>query len=65
MSRLLQTRTQTLNLDKKYDTYLASNGELETVHSNPLNLFDDSNTEDRAWFKLVKIYMTQKGRRNI
>ena len=65
MSRLQQPRTQTLNIDEKYETYLASNGEPKDDISNPLNLFDGLNTEDKAWFTLAKVYMNQNSEKNL
>lgn len=62
MSRLLLTRTKTPNLDEKYEIYLASNGDFKDASCNPLNLFDVVNVEDKAWFKLAQMYITQKGK---
>jgi hypothetical protein len=54
------TRTQTPNLEEKYKIYLASNGEPEDSASNPLNLFDALNIEDKEWFRLAQIYLLKK-----
>jgi hypothetical protein len=60
VSRHQMTRTQKPSIEEKYRTYLASNGEPEDANSNPLNLFDASNIEDKAWFNLTQIYMAQR-----
>lgn len=57
VSRTQPTRTQTSN---KYDVYLASNGNPQDVTSNPLNLFDANNIEDKAWFWLAQTYLAHK-----
>jgi hypothetical protein len=60
VSRLQMTRTQKPSIEEKYRMYLASNGEPEDASSNPLNLFDAANVEDKAWFSLAQMYMAQK-----
>jgi hypothetical protein len=60
VSRLQMTRTQKPSIEENYRTYLASNGEPEDASSNPLNLFDATNAEDRAWFRLAQMHMAQK-----
>jgi hypothetical protein len=63
MSRLQMTRTQKPSIEENYRTYLASNDEPQDISSNPLNLFDDSNIEEKAWISLARIYMAQRERR--
>jgi hypothetical protein len=63
VSRFQMTRTQKPSIEEKYRAYLASNGEPEDASSNPLNLFDDSNIEEKAWISLARIYMAQRERR--
>ena len=60
MSRVQSTRTQTPNLEGEYEAYLASAREPYTESSNPLNLFDAKNDEDKAWFRLTKSFIAHK-----
>jgi hypothetical protein len=60
VSRLQMTRTQKPSIEENYRTYLASNGEPEDASSNPLNLFDATNVEDKVWFSLAQMHIAQK-----
>ncbi len=60
MSRTKNPRTKTTNLNEKYNEFLSTKGNPKDNASNPLNLFDESNIEDRAWVKLAKVYISRK-----
>jgi hypothetical protein len=54
------TRTQTANLNKKYEVYLQSKGDPANPTTNPLNLFSELNILDKVWFDFVKAYINKK-----
>ena len=64
MSRIQSTRTQTPNLEELYDAYLANTSVPIIDSSNPLNLFDAKNDEDKAWFRLTKDFYSLQERCN-
>jgi hypothetical protein len=46
----------------KYDVYLHSAKDPKDPFRNTRNLFDDSNIEDRKWFKEAKDYLLSRAR---
>jgi hypothetical protein len=43
----------------RYDEYLDYDTGLEGHPNNSKNLFDDSNSKDRKWIKLAKVYLAR------
>lgn len=43
----------------KYYIYLHSGTEPRDLFSNARNMFDDSNIEDRKWFRIAKKYLSR------
>lgn len=41
----------------RYDEYLSRGKQVKESSSNPRNLFDDSNREDRNWLKIAKEFL--------
>jgi hypothetical protein len=56
----IPTRKQTFLLNAKYKAFLANGAKPNDNFSNPRNLFDDSNKEDRKWLTIARRYLSKR-----